>query len=763
MELKNFYFLLKRHRFSLIIIPIIAAVVTYFWVHTNPNDYVSSTQIASGIVDQTQRVIGSQEGYVQETKITEEFTNLIEIVQLNKVVEQVSYLLLIHDLKDTNQFKNVSQKILLSPEVKNKVINRLNEKLNSFEVLNLENPEDLLINSLLIKMGYDHEALLKNIVVYRPDNSDFINLDVNSENPLLSAFIANNLANRFITYYTNYVNSGRNKTNDFLYSLLQDKKNAMNQKIAALEAFKVKNGILDIGDESKDVYGQISDLETHQQQAEKDVIAYSGALKSIDNKFDPKDRKYLEATTSKINGVILNTRERLRVLNDKYLQSDFNPRYKKSIDSLQDVLSSQINESSDKYISNPLAAKDNIVQEKLKMENELELARYSANSLKSQLTSLKGRLNALVPSQAALKSYEREIDIATKEYLDVQDKYNQANVSTNLPVQLRQIQAAMPGVMKPSKKALLIGLSGITSLIFYLAILLLIFYLDDNVRSSEDLERLTKIRVLGELNMLSNKSLDLKKKQNELKSINDIHVYRNLIRSVRFEIDQELKDSKVLAITSLNQMEGKTLFSFSLAYTYALMNKKVLLIDGNFNNPLISNTVKSNDFLEDYFKDGILTPQNQMLPDSVEKRHLLDEVSNKEIDNDTRIGKAIRMLSDQSNTEVDKKNSSISILGNKGDDNSLLEICSEKDIQDRMDVLKSKFDIIIIETGALNTLNKSKEWILFADKSIAIFESNQSIKDYNKSSIKYLKGLNGKMLGWVLNKVVPNSSEMIKS
>jgi succinoglycan biosynthesis transport protein ExoP len=712
MEIKNFYKLLKKHWLTLLLIPLAAVAVTFFLVRSKPNSYQSKTQIATGLIDQSQNISGTDDASQQDSKIQEQFNNLIETMKLDQVVDQVSFKLLLHDLTEPVPFKlSVLKYISLPLDVKNQVINILNAKLDSFATLDLNVPIERMTDSLLTKTEYDPESLLKNIVVYQADNSDFIDLEVDAETPALSAFIANNLTDKFISYYAGYENSGHSKSDDFYSKLMDDKKAAMDQKTASLEAFKAKNGILDIGDASKDMYAQISDLEAHEQQAEKDANADSGALKSINAKFDPKDKQNVEVVDTKINANILNIKDRLKTLNDKYVQSSFDPRYKTSIDSLQDVLSAQIDESSDKLASsNPALSKDNImqdniIQEKLKTENDLELARYSASSLKSQLNALKGKMGSLLPAQAEMQSDERDVDIATKEYLDAQDKYNQAHVSAITPIQLKQLEIAMPGKRQSSKKILLVALSGIASFVFYLFVLLVVFYMDNSIRSGEDLQRRTGMPVLGFLNIVPGKSGNAGKGRQEIKDRNDMRMYRDSLRSIRFEIDSESNGSKVLAITSLNKGEGKTLFSFGLAYAYSLANKKVLLIDGNFSNPVISETVKSKDFIEDLFMRGhFLELKNNSTPADKTVMHLL------EIDNTTNIGKTVQRLSDQSGNQHSEKDL-VSILGNKGGDISLMEISDENNIRQVIDELKSKYDIIIIETGSLDTLNKSYKLI----------------------------------------------------
>ena len=755
MEVKNYFLMIKRHKLMLFLIPVIAMAGAYFLVKYIPDSYVAKTQIVTGLVDQSQKVLGGNENRRDEN-LGNEFTNLIESIQLDRVINQVGYQLLLHDLTAKPAFrKQSSERDGLTEEQLNKTVEILKKKQVDYDLLNPAIPAEHLADSLIAMSGYDAGHLLKkNLKIFHSDGSDFISIECDTENPALSAFIINQLSDKFISYYTANLSLGHNKSTEFLGKLLIEKQTAMRSKIAELESYKVKHNILDMANESKDAYDQLNGLEGYRQQADKDVIAYTGALKSIDGRFNPKDRKYLESTTTKVNAAILITRERLRVTNNKYLENNFDPRYKKSLDSLQNALTEEINQSTDKYISNPLAAKDNLVQEKLKMENNLEIARYSSGSLNKQISALKGRLNGLVPAQAVVSSLDRDIDIATKEYLDVQDKYNQANVQNTVPVQLRQLHTALPGLKQPSKKILLVALSGCVSFVLCLIIILALFYFDDHVRSSADLERLTNIKVLGELNFVP----EIPKSKIRFKSNSHINgsmtLYRNLLRNIRFEIDNKVSEQLTIGITSLNGLQGKTLFSLSLAYAYAISNKRVLLIDGNFVHPVITETVKPKLYLEDFLQDKEFNANifDATQPDKLltaQKTHLLG------MGGSSPIGSTIQRLSEQASTVPDGLEK-ISIIGNRGGDVSLLEMGSQKTIHQKFEQLQSVFDVIIIETGSLNSLSKAKEWMLFTENTIGLFENNQSLKSNSKPAIDYLKGLNGQMMGWVLNKTVTN-------
>jgi Mrp family chromosome partitioning ATPase len=69
-----------------------------------------------------------------------------------------------------------------------------------------------------------------------------------------------------------------------------------------------------------------------------------------------------------------------------------------------------------------------------------------------------------------------------------------------------------------------------------------------------------------------------------------------------------------------------------------------------------------------------------------------------------------------------------------------------------MNELRAKYDIIIIDLPPLDSLNKSKEWLLFANKAIAVFAANKNISKSQTPYVEYLQRQHTKFAGWVLNK-----------
>ncbi len=712
-ELKKFIDLLLRYKIVLITVPLITVMVTFYIVRNLPDVYPAQAQIATGIVDETQQMALSEASVLQESRINQKFINMVQVMNSKSMIDLVSYKLIIHDLSG-KPFREPSELLkTLNLEAKKHALSVFKEKYSKKEGLNLRNDDEDGLHRILGSMGYDYMSLMNDMLIYRAGTTDFIFIDYQSENSELSAFVVNTLSNEFTDYYTVLVKENQRSSVNFLKNLLKIKSDTLQDRISGLREYKIQNRILNLNEQSSQIYTQTADYELRMQQAEKDIVAIKGTIANIDKRFDPADRRYMESTFTDINQKIIGSKAQMNALQDKYIQSDFDERYKNSIDSLQRVVSAQINTMSDKYTDNPLSSKTALIQKKLDLQIELDRTVYGLNSLKNQLAVMSKKFEQLVPHEAVIQSYERDIQTGSEEYQDLLAQYNKVTMEAEFPVKLRQTQVAMPGAPLPSKKMLLVIISGILSGVFCVIILFIMFFLDNRIRRPADLVLLTKAPVLGYLNLVGKSTLDLKGIWKNLHGTAEMREFKKQLRSTRFEVNRELARTsdrgQVLSITSISEGEGKTLIAACIAYTYVMVNKKVLLIDGNFDNPSITKNSNTKLFLEDFLHSGDLGGINF--------------------------------------------NSGIMVMGNRGGDKSLLEVSDEETIMERLEQLRSHFDVILVETPPLDALNKAKEWILFTDKTLSVFEADQTINEIKNQHINFLTTLNGQFIGWILNKV----------
>lgn len=705
-EFLQFLRLLQRNKITLIVVPLITVIVCYFLVKKLPDSFESRGRIATGLVDKTDQVV-TKAKEEQDSQIARKFESLIQMMLLKRTLDQVSYRLILNDLKGTKDStwrEPVKELQNMSKGDRAKAIALITQKYKAREELFVWKPYESYLNKIIEDMHYDAGSLRNKLTVYRTGSSDYIDIQYEAENPDFTAYVINTLAQEFIAQNSSRVVDNNKKTIDFLQSFMQQKLLALNERMNTLRNFKIQNRVLNLNEQAKSIYGQMADFETRREIAQKDIVAYGAAIRNIDNKFNPSDRKYFESALTEINQSIVSSKLNLKSLNERYIQSNFDPKVKLSLDSLKGKLTEQISYAADKYAYNPMALKQDLVTQKMSMEISLELAKNSVESIQGELNRLNRKFDGLVPNEATIQEYETGIDIASKEYIEALQRYNEASLEFSFPVYLRMIEKAIPGEVQASKKMVLVILSGIISLTFCVFVFFILFFLDKSIRYPMQLANATNKPVLGYLNALGKES-DLSLSGMNASDGKSIKTYKNLVRSIRYELDNEIDDPKIISITSLSDGVGKTSFVLALAWAFSKINKTVLIIDGNFGQPDISR----------------LNPEAGLFETYVNKQNLPEAVSGQ-----------------------------ISILGNRGGDISLLELADERQLSDSIQILKTQFDIILIETDSLAAMNKAKEWITYSDRLVAVFAAGHTISADDQSKIQYLDNLGEKFSGWVL-------------
>jgi uncharacterized protein involved in exopolysaccharide biosynthesis len=285
---------------------------------------------------------------------------------------------MIHDLTDPVPFRKPSKLLLsISDAARKHALEVYTDKANRLESLSFYINDEKGLNELLRSMKYDERSLRGSLYAIRDEDSDFILVGYESESAQLSAFVVNTLSTEFIDYYTHTIKKNETDAVEYLSKLVDEKRDTLNSKTNSLRIYKIKNGILNLEDQSKSIFDKTVEYNDRKLQAERELAANTGTINAIDKKFDPKDRQYLEASISKYNLAVTTTQEQLHMLTDRYVRSDFNPRYKASIDSLSLKLTQQLNQTSDRYITNPLVGKQELVRQRAELEINRDLAKYS--------------------------------------------------------------------------------------------------------------------------------------------------------------------------------------------------------------------------------------------------------------------------------------------------------------------------------------------------------------------------------------------------
>ncbi|MBT1707424.1 AAA family ATPase [Fulvivirgaceae bacterium PWU5] len=733
MDVLVIWRLLLRRKWILILVPTVAASIAFYYKFTAAREFRSTLQLATGFTINEQVRVSDERFSLYEADV--KFNNLIESINSPQAIGLLSYRLMLHDLQDHAPFRSPK-----NPEtLRNKAFLEIAEKIlqakaDSMTMLNASNSDERRVSGLLKEYGYDAKSLRKSLAVKRVNFTDFVSVEYLSENPRLSAFMVNTLADEFLRYNRVAKNERSNESVDFFKDLVTQKKETLDILGEKMRQYKEANNVLNIELQSATNIDQISDLEKRRTEVESDINQYRLSIRRLDKQIGQLSGVGTTENRGNDNHKIVRLRNAINEMNSRYIAGGSSDRrLLDSIKTLRDqysaMSSASATTSSDAGVS-PAAKVRDLLEKKAEYETSLEVSEASLASLTSKLNALRYNVSGLTSKEAILADIQREIDVATQEYREAQEKYNLAQNTANVGNPLRVILRGLPPAEhEPSKTIVVTLLAGVAS--FFLCAFTIIFleFVDTRVKSPFYFQKSVNMSLAGTLNVIKGNT-DFAFLFDKNITDNNLLTFKQLIRKLRFEIERQ--NAKVILVTSMKQGEGKTFTILGLAFSLSLIQKKVLIIDTNFKNTALTKLLVKSKFKKLKGANGVTTE-----------------------------GEANQLLSHEPEDDFSKERDFIShtkyknihVIGSRVDNDSPSEILSGRDFLGMLTELKMVYDYIFLEGAAMNDFPDTKELIGYADKVVAVFSAESVVKQLDKESIGYLNQFNGKVVGAVLNRV----------
>lgn len=136
------------------------------------------------------------------------------------------------------------------------------------------------------------------------------------------------------------------------------------------------------------------------------------------------------------------------------------------------------------------------------------------------------------------------------------------------------------------KKSIIILIALVLGIVIPVIIIYIKKLFELKITNREELEKLCKVPLLGEIPKNT-------EDKNIVVGINDTSSMTELFRSLRNDLTFILSEptKKIIAVTSTVSGEGKTFIATNLACTFAMIDKKVLLVGLDIRNPSLANYV----------------------------------------------------------------------------------------------------------------------------------------------------------------------------
>ncbi len=221
--------------------------------------------------------------------------------------------------------------------------------------------------------------------------------------------------------------------------------------------------------------------------------------------------------------------------------------------------------------------------------NELTSAKKRAELLRDELSKEQGKALDLQDRTVTYKTLEREVATNQALYQGLLQRLKEINVAGgSVNNNLLMIDKAQPPLskFKPNMTTNL-AFASLLGLLLGIATAFIREFMDDSVKDVNDLERQTRLPVLGIIPVAA-ESDPKKLAQLVLNAPKSTlaESFRSLRTTIRFKL-RESNGPGILFITSARANEGKTTVAMNLASTAAHSGNRVLLIDADLRNPSV--------------------------------------------------------------------------------------------------------------------------------------------------------------------------------
>ncbi len=733
MDLQALLQVLWRKKWILIVVPMFAMGTAFAIRYFGEWKFASTAQLATGLTV-SDELLG-EDRYLNPYEVQVTFNNLTEIIRSRAVIGQVSYNLMVHDLKDSSAaFRKPADKAIRDNfgSIANVNVNLfktlLRQKIDSLSLLNLNKPDQKSLQKFIDSYKYDYESILKDLSVNRVNQSDFIDVSFVSENPMLSAFVVNTLCSEFIRYYTTVKENSSNVSLESLEAIAKQRKEYLDQKMEELKQFKTANDMFNAEAESEAKIRQMKDYEDQIAEESQKIRGLELTLANLNLRIEEAEMK----AGLRPNDRIITLRKNIAAVNEKYIQGgQKDATLLDSLTSMRNQLDVAIQKANDSGPKLTPAEMQALRNKKDESRVELEIARENLNSLNNIYSSLRLNIRSSASSEATGEALEKEVEVAREEHLAAQNRLSDARGKTMTnKVAITQVLIADPAEKAQSRKTLIfMVLAGFLSFGICAFVIVAIEIMDARIKTPTRLKQRTRLKLAGTLPKLANTETDW----NQIFHTNGHHVKTHEdIRKIRFEIENH--KARVMMVTSLKDGVGKSFFIIALAYSLSLLKKRTLIIDTNLRNNSLTRTLLAHPSLK------------MLVEDFAKKAKLLGAGEGHHAPENNG--------SDETGNLITKtQNQLIDIIGNKKTQLSPSEVIPGGDFKVLIEWLKSHYDYILLEGPALNTFSDTKELVRFVDLVIPVFSADSTIDAKDNEALNYLKSLQEKLGPAILNNV----------
>lgn len=703
-----YYRLLLRNLWKIILFSAVVGGFSAFYALSLPPVYYSDTTLL--IENQQPNVLSFQDVYQVDTRNRNYLGTQLQILKSRALAAKV-----VEDMQLANN-------PLFNPRLKNDEAKKpmLESLIGLFKAVTTDKPVDddtsenaadtldSTDNELI-----DEESIKKDIVslvqkvliVFPMHGTQLVKIQYSSQDPQMAADVANAFADAYINSHLEAKLEVTQKASAWLSGRLGDLRETLRESEQQLQLFREREQLVNTGDvRSIDVaeLEQLTQSLVEETRRKNDAEALYRQISS--GKLDLERLLAIPRVSNNtaVQGLVASRGEAKRLVAE--LSERYGRKHPRMVTAVANV--AQIERELRDQV-------DNVARG---VEVSYLTIRDSERELKQQIDAVRSRLQDVSRKEFTLRELEREVEANRQVYEVFLNRGKETNEAGNLEsVNARVVDIAIPADYpdKPEKKKIVL-IAVLFSGVFAAGVVLLLDWLDNTIKTPDDVEERLRVPLLGYL------PLDKLNKDETpfLGFLSDEKWhFAEAVRTVRtsFILSGLDKPAKVTVITSSVPNEGKSTVSLCLAHALGQM-EKVLLIDADMRKPSIGKALDI----------SLLTPGlSNLIAGTAE----LDECI-------TRLPKS----------EVHVITAGV-VLGNP------LDLIAGDKFPQVLDMLKEKYDRILIDSAPIQAVSDSIVIATYADSLIYVVKSDGSSTPVVKKGLRRLSEANARFSGVILNQV----------
>ena len=317
------------------------------------------------------------------------------------------------------------------------------------------------------------------------------------------------------------------------------------------------------------------------------------------------------------------------------------------------------------------------------------------DAVSAQVNKFNGQVAETPQQERMLTQIDRQQEVKSGLYLMLLQKREENNISLAATADKGKLidDPQLIGKISPKSTTIML-IALIIGLLIPVLIIFILQFFRYKIEGHDDVARLTKLPIIADVAVASNKA---KGKADIVVHENQNNQMEEIFRSMRTNLQFMLKEGeKVILFTSSTSGEGKTFNAANLSVSFGLLGKKVILVGLDIRRPRLAELFGINDH-----KHGIT---NLLVKDNPTAEDLQEQILPSEV------------------------NKNLDLLMAGPIPPNPTELIARKSLEIIINLLKEKYDYIMIDTAPVGLVTDTLQIARVADASIYMCRADYTPK-----------------------------------